>query len=373
MSNLELAVRPLRATVDAREFSEALKNNSLVLKKSDVPILEEANVRFSGGRCILTTTDMTTWMIAEIPASGDDFSFIFSRTKKLELVCRRFDGSLTLEWTENTARHDGDGFVRLSCGSRTGEFDTWSTDLCPDIPQVDGDVSFRANAAELLERINRVAYATLKPGEGSRDISACVEFSGKQIYALDGRRAAWDDGELDFPQPFLAYAEPLRHLKVFGDHQVDFRFSKPWFSMTDGTITIISRTADSEPYHLESAVPRKYLETFSVSPREFLTELKYLKDVIPMTRKPYVYLCGNELLMPVNGRRYSTALAISRTGDTEIGFNLRYLNDALRQFRNEERVTVKISGIHTPAVIEAEGRNDCAMVLPVRVAMDTAA
>ena len=73
--------------------------------------------------------------------------------------------------------------------------------------------------------------------------------------------------------------------------------------MTDGTITIISRTADSEPYHLESAVPRKYLETFSVSPREFLTELKYLKDVIPMTRKPYVYLCGNELLMPVNGRR----------------------------------------------------------------------
>ena len=115
---------------------------------------------------------MTTWMIAEIPASGDDFSFIFSRTKKLELVCRRFDGSLTLEWTENTARHDGDGFVRLSCGSRTGEFDTWSTDLCPDIPQVDGDVSFSANAAELLERINRVAYATLKPGEGGRDASA---------------------------------------------------------------------------------------------------------------------------------------------------------------------------------------------------------
>ena len=202
MSNLELAVRPLRATVDAREFSEALKNISLVLKKSDVPILEEASIRFSGGRCILTTTDLTTWMIAEIPASGDDFSFIFSRTKKLELVCRRFDGSLTLEWTENTARHDGDGFVRLSCGSRTGEFDTWSTDLCPDIPKVDGDVSFSANAAELLERINRVAYATLKPGEGGRDASACVAFSGKQIYALDGYRAAWDDGELDFPQRF---------------------------------------------------------------------------------------------------------------------------------------------------------------------------
>lgn len=124
MSDLELAVRSLRAIVDAQAFSEALKNISLVLKKSDILILEEASVRFSGGRCILTATDMTTWMIAEIPASGDDFSFIFSRTKKLELVCRRFDGSLTMEWTENTARHDGDGLVRLSCGSRTGEFNT---------------------------------------------------------------------------------------------------------------------------------------------------------------------------------------------------------------------------------------------------------
>ena len=86
-----------------------------------------------------------------------------------------------------------------------------------------------------------------------------------------------------------------------------------------------------------------------------------------------MYLRGNELLMQVHDRKYSTAIEISRTGDTTVGFNLNYLRDALNQFKKEERVTVKISGVHTPIVIEAEGRSDCAMVLPLRVVLNAAA
>lgn len=358
---------PLRATVDARAFSDALKNVSAVLKESAVPILEEVTVRFSNGQCILTATDLETWITATIPADGNEFSFVFSRSKKVERACRCFSGCLTLELMGL------DGLVRLSCGSRVGEFDTYPSDCCPDVPKASGDVSFRTNAADLLERIDRVAYATLKPEQSARENTACVEFSGNQVFALDGYRAAWDNGESDFPQPFLIHAEPLHYLKAFGAQEVEFRFSKPWLFVTDGKTTIIFHTADSKPFNLESAIPQKYLEEFSVSPKEFLAELKYLKDIIPMTRKPYVYLRGNELLMPVKNRKYSTAIEISRTGDTTIGFNLHYLSDALKQFRKEKCVTVKISGVHSPIVIEAEGRNDCAMVLPVRVELDAAA
>ena len=372
MSDLELTVRPLRATVDARAFSEALKSVIPVLKTSSVFVLEEVSVRFSDGRCILTATDLTTWVIKEIPASGDNFSFVFSRTKKVERACRCFDGSLTVDLTENVNKDNG-GFVRLSCGSRTAEFDTHSTDLCLDVPEVKGDVSFTVNAASLMERIDRVSYATLKPGQSTSEHAACVEFSGSQVFALDGSRAAWDNGETVFPQPFLVQAAPLHHLKVFGCCKVEFRFSKPWLSVTYGYTTVIFQTADSEPYHLESAIPQKYLEEFSVSPREFLAELNYLKDVLPRTPRPYVYLRGNELLMQVHDRKYSTAIKISRTGDTTVGFHLRYLHDALSQFKSEEHVMVKISGVHTPVVIEAEGRSDCAMVLPLRAALDAAA
>ena len=367
MSDLLQTVRPMWPTVDAKAFSDALKKASAVLRKSAVPVLEEVCVRFSGGKCILTGTDLDTWIISELPAQGDDFAFIFSRTKKVERACRSFDGVLTLELAESGK------LVRLSCGARIGEFDTYPEDGYPDVPKTEGDVSFSTNAASLMERIGKVAYATLKPGQSTRENAACVEFSGRQIFAVDGYRAAWNDGELEFPQPFLVHAAPLHHLKAFRNHQVEFRFSKPWLSVTDGNTTILFQTAGSEPFHLETAIPQKYLEEFSVSPREFLAELRYLEDVIPVTRTPYVHLRGNELFMLVSGKRYSAALAISRTGDTPVGLNLHYLSDALRQFKKEKRVTVKISGIHSPVVIEAENRSSCAMVLPVRVDQDAAA
>lgn len=362
-----------RAFVDAKAFSGALKKTALVLKRSSIPVLEEVCVRFSSGRCILAATDMSTWIITEIPAGGDDFSFVFSRTKDIEKVCRNFSGNISLEMREAADGTHSRFVVTLSNGSRIGEFDVYPAEDYLDIPELDGEVSFRTNAASLLERISKVAYATLKPEQSGKENSACVEFSGRQVYALDGYRAAWDVGDSTFPQPFLVYAEPLHYLKVFGGSQVDFRFSKPKLFVTDGSTTIIFHTAESAPFNLGSAIPQKYLEEFSVSPKDFLCELKYLRDVTPVTRKPYVYLRGNELYMPVNGRRYSTALAISRTGDTTVGFNLRYLSDALEQFKREKRVTVKISGIHSPLVIEAEGRSDRAMVLPVRVGAEAAA
>lgn len=373
MSNLLQAVRPMQATVDAKAFSNALKSVAQVLKKSVIPELEEVNVCFSNGRCILTATDLTTWIIKEIPACGGNFSFVFSQTKKVERACRCFDGCLAMELTESTEHKDSKGFVRLTCGSRTGEFDTYSGEFYPDVPKVDGNVVFSANAADLLERIDRVSYATLKPDQCDRESKTCVEFSGNQVFALDGCRAAWDEGESDFPQPFLVQTAPLNYLKMFGSRQVEFRLSKPHLSVTDGDTTVIFRTADVEPFRLETAVPQKYLEEFSVSPKQFIAELDYLKDALPTTRKPYVYLRGNELLMSVRGRKYSTAIDISRTGDTTLGFNLYYLSDALNQFKKEARVTVKISGTYSPIVIAAEGRSDCAMVLPVRVALDAVA
>ena len=50
-----------------------------------------------------------------------------------------------------------------------------------------------------------------------------------------------------------------------------------------------------------------------------------------------------------------------------VGFDLRYMLDALKQFRKEPEVRIKLSGISTPIVIEAEGHSDLALVLPVRL------
>ena len=54
-------------------------------------------------------------------------------------------------------------------------------------------------------------------------------------------------------------------------------------------------------------------------------------------------------------------------------FTTARMLEALKQFRKEPEVRIKLSGIYTPIVIEAEGRSDFALVLPVRLREERAA
>lgn len=77
--------------------------------------------------------------------------------------------------------------------------------------------------------------------------------------------------------------------------------------------------------------------------------------------------------MNVPSGRFTTRVSMVGRCDLTIGFNLRYMLDALKQFRKEPTVRIKLSGPYTPIVVEAEGRSDFALVLPVRLRDEMAA
>lgn len=85
-----------KVTVDARAFADAMSKVSKVPKKSAIPILEEVAVSIKDDRCALTATDLETWLVAELPAQGDDMSFVFQRTKDVMKACAHFEGELAL-------------------------------------------------------------------------------------------------------------------------------------------------------------------------------------------------------------------------------------------------------------------------------------
>ena len=52
----------------------------------------------------------------------------------------------------------------------------------------------------------------------------------------------------------------------------------------------------------------------------------------------------------------------------EFGFSLDYMTDAMEQFKKEPSVAMKVStGSLGPIIIEAQGRGDRALVMPVRL------
>lgn len=82
-----------KVTVDARAFADAMSKVSKVPKKSAIPILEEVAVSIKAGCCTLAATDMDTWLAAELPAQGDDMSFVFQRTKDVMKACALLKGN----------------------------------------------------------------------------------------------------------------------------------------------------------------------------------------------------------------------------------------------------------------------------------------
>lgn len=360
----------MRATVDAKAFVQALDRVSGIIRKSSIPVLNAVLVRFGDGHCTLTATNIETYLSAALPAQGDAFAFLLDRPRETARAFRQFEGELALEQTET-----GEGDRRriklvLSCGPRSAELHPFLPEDFPRYPIWEAKDSFTANAARLYARVERVKYAVGIPRkEEARACVVSVQFSGNRVYALDGCRMAWDtDPELDVPRPFMAAPDALEHLKLFGDQAVSVRLGERYAEVADGVTSLLFRLPEGELFKLDSAIPERYQVEAQVSPAEFLAELKYLKRSLRGNRAHMVRFSGGNLLAESAGERYATKISATGCDGVEFGFNLDYMADALEQFGKEPSVKMKVSaGSLGPIIFEADGRNDHAMVLPVRL------
>lgn len=318
----------MRAVVDAKEFSKALDKVSKAVRKSKfVPILEEVLVRFANGRCVLMGTDLETWLTTEIPAQGDDLAFVFRRTASVVKACRHFDGELAIELTETGEGRKRQLRLCMSCGDRVGEFHAFFPEEYPEMPILEPECSFQANASRLMERIDQIKYATLKPSADTNVCSTSIQFKGSRIYCLDGLRAAWStDESLSVPKPFMAPAASLEYLKVFTKQDISVQLGSRYVDITDEVTHLIFRQVEAVLYDLDSAIPKEFYEEVCFCPDEFLAELTCLKDLIPASQKQYVRFCGGRLLIQADGCRYQSRIQMDGKSEMEIGFTLHHKN-----------------------------------------------
>lgn len=353
----------MRAIVDAKIFAETLKNVSKVIRKSSIPVTEGVLVQFENGRCFLSGTDFINWLTMELPAQGDNFAFVLQKPQAVVKACRYFEGDLSLELRQQETKYP---VAELICGRRSGTFDAYLAEDYPEQPEKKEGASFTANAAALLKRIERVKYAALALN-GSAYVAqkTCVQFNGNRVFCVDGYRAACDtDPSLIFPVPFLTWGDSLSYLKLMGDGEVRVQIEERHIWLFSDTVSLCCRREGVDTLDLMNVVPDRFLEEFYVSPKEFLRELEYLEGFQTKHRSA-VRFCGGRMVLKDRADRCSTEVRIEGVSEIAIGFDQRYMRDALKQFSDEERVKVKFSGCHTPIIIEAEGRSDFALILPV--------
>ena len=119
------------------------------------------------------------------------------------------------------------------------------------------------------------------------------------------------------------------------------------------------------PITYESVVPQKWNEEFCFHRKDFVQALKYLLVCTEKNEKPYVRFQNGTLSLHANGCLYKASVPLSRESSIVIGFDARFMLDALTQFEKQEMVTMRLTG-SLSAILLVAG-NSSAIVLPIRL------
>ena len=325
----------MKNIVDAAAFYKAMTALMEVPSKSSIEVLREIKAEFTGDQCVLSATDLNTWMSVTLPASGDSFGFVFRNSANIQKICRHYDGALELELQQ---RGD-ESFLTMRSGSKGGK------------------QTYAANAAKLLACVKQVKYAV-----GSRNVRPeyqGVLFQNKHIWAVEGHReGCCDDGGLDVEPSFVVGVPELEQLKAFGNADIQISVADNWVLFQNEHVRLLAkRILNVTPMTYESVVPQKWNEEFCFHRKDFVQALKYLLACMEKNEKPYVRFHNGNLSLHANGCLCKAEVPISTESSIVIGFDARFMLDALTQFEKQETVG---------AILLIAG-NSSAIVLPIRL------
>ncbi len=351
----------MRSSVDAAAFYKAMTALMDIPAKSPVKVLQEIKVEFTADHCTLSATNFNTWLSVTIPASGDDFAFVFWNSAGVQKVCRHYDGALELELQQ---RGD-ESFLTMRSGSKGGEFPVYDTEDCPTWPEFEVKQTYTANAAKIIACVKQVKYAV--DLRNTRPEYHGVLFQSKHIWAVEGHRAACcDDGGLDVEKPILVGVPALEQLKAFGDADMQISVADNWVLFQNEHVRLLAkRIQNVTPMTYESVVPQKWNEEFCFHRKDFVQALKYLLACIGKTDKPYVRFENGLLTLRAKDCLYKAAVSISAESSIIFGFDARYMLDALTQFEKQDLVTMRLTS--PLGAISLIAGNSSAIVLPVRL------
>ena len=364
----------MKFTIEKRLLNEAVSNlQRAVSNKTSIPALEGILIRSDVEKIILSAYDLEIGMQTELPAVISESGAIILTAKLFSEIVRKSPAEdVTIETDDRKTATITSG---VSCftiiGMDAAEF--------PEFPKItDTDtVRLPANLLKSMIRQTRFAVADsnakpihqgslFKIGNGTLDV---VSVDG---YRLALRREAIQfDGELDFVVPGKTLSEVLKLLRD-DDSEVEICPSRRHILFKIDNYTVLSALLEGEFLDYRAALPKDKKTEVVVSTRTLIDSVERVSLLITdRLKSPVRCVIGDDtiklLCTTTMGRASDQIEAAINGGGLEIGFNNKYLLDALRSAESDE-VRMQLNGPISPMLIlPKEGDSFSFLVLPVRL------
>ncbi len=346
-----------------------------VTVRSAVPVLEGIHMKADGFAITLTGYDLEMGITTTLEANVLEPGEVVLSAKLLGDMVRGLNSTeVEITSNENNATSIRGGITEFDIMGMNAED-------YPAMPAPGADETLKINAAVLKEMIETTLFSVSqddkKPAHTGELFS--IEKDKLTVVALDGYRLAIIEKanpaqkEIDIIIPAKTLSEVS---KLLTDDTLDVIISanRRFIVFTAGDYTIISRLIEGEFLDYKRVIPEGFKTKVVLDVRDFVSSIERASLIITERLKnPLRILFDDKITIRCQttlGKVVDEMEAKIEGEAVEIGFNNRYLLDALRH-SGCDKLVLEINGPLSPVkVIPENGGDFIFLVLPVRFKND---
>jgi len=345
--------------------------------KTTIPALEGIYIHAAKGELELTGYDLEVGMQTRMEANvAEEGSIVLNAKVFCEILRKLPTETLQLEC-------DSRYLASITAGESRYRINGMGTEEYPELPSITGGVPLPLPLGTLRDMIKQTIFA-VAINQDAKPIHTGVKFElvpGElRLVAIDGFRLAIRKEAIDYQGDTLNFVVPPKALgelmKLSGDdsEEVSVAVGRRHIVFDVGNIHMVSRLLDGEFMQYQAAIPAAAKTQTTTDVRDLIGAVERISLIITeKIRSPI--RCE---IQPTQGRlEFSCATGVGTARDSvaaditgeafEVGFNNRFLLDALRAC-DTDQVRVNFNGPVQPVVmLPPEGEAFLYMVLPVRL------
>lgn len=345
-----------------------------VASKSPIPALEGILLE-AGVDVRVTGYDLKkgiyTNMAADIEQKG---SIVLGARLFGEMLRRLPDGMVSIEADKNNS-------VTVKCGKSEFNFMGIGPEDYPEMPNVEGMNTIELPQKLLKSMINQTSFAIATTD--ARPIYTGTLFDIKNgeltMVAVDGFRLAkrveklsGEHEDQSFVVPGSALSD-VERVCADTDDKVEISIGAKHIAFSLGETVIVTRKLEGEFLNYRKSIPEQFKFTIEVERGEFIRSIDRVSLIVDEKNRSPVRLTFDDgiirlLCVTSIGRAEDICTCEGSGNATEIGFNDRYLTDALKN-AGKEKILLCINTASSPCVIKAVDGDESFtyMILPVRL------
>ncbi|HJG28961.1 MAG: DNA polymerase III subunit beta [Gemmiger sp.] len=344
-----------------------------ITNRSAIPVLEGIYLKAEGFNLTLTGYDMemgiTTTIECNVLVPGET---VLEAKLLLSMVSRMPAGDVRIELTD-------EGQAIISGGVAEFEIPALNASDYPSLPVTGADNTMTIPTSMMRELIEKTIYAVSQDDKKPAHTGELfvIEPGSLTIVALDGYRLAIIQRDVECTRDIriIIPAKTLQELlKIMGgpDDPVKIDANRRYVVFTTNGYTIMSRLIEGDFLNYESVIPKDKRTRVTVDCKTFINTIERASLIITERLKNPLRITFGEDKVTVRcqtplGKVVDEFAPVEMTGDpVEIGFNNRYLLDAMR-YSKCERMVLEINGPLSPVkILPEDGKDFIYLVLPVR-------